>query len=135
LLGEVARIATRFGVIHQGQLLAELSAAEMERQRARWLLVDARDRVGARATLNAAGLVVESCSENESSGNESSELTGALRLSDAHAVAHPEEVARRLVEQGIDLTHLSVEEEDLESQFLRLVGATPRGDEGDEHAR
>jgi ABC-2 type transport system ATP-binding protein len=134
LLGEVARIATRFGVIHQGRLLAELSAEAMERRRARWLLVDARDRAGARATLNAAGLVVESCDENESSGSKSSELAGALRLSDAHAIAHPEEVARRLVEQGVDLIRLSVEEEDLESQFLRLVGSTPRGDEGDEHA-
>jgi ABC-2 type transport system ATP-binding protein len=90
--------------------------------------VDARDRVGARATLNAAGLVVESCA-----GNDSSELAGALRLSDAHSIAHPEEVARQLVEQGIDLTRLSIEEEDLESQFLRLVGAIPRGGEGDEH--
>jgi ABC-2 type transport system ATP-binding protein len=132
LLGEVARIATRFGVIHQGRLLEELSAAEMERQRARWLLVDARDRAGARATLRSAGLVVESCTGNESSGNEPSGIAGALCLSDAHAIAHPEEVARRLVEQGIDLTRLSVEEEDLESQFLRLVGATPKGDE---HAR
>jgi ABC-2 type transport system ATP-binding protein len=123
------------GVIHQGRLLEELSAAEMKRQRARWLLVDARDRESARATLNAAGLVVESCAGNESSGNESSELAGALRLSDAHAIAHPEEVARRLVEQGVDLTRLSVEEEDLESQFLRLVGAAPRGGEGDEHVR
>jgi ABC-2 type transport system ATP-binding protein len=127
LLGEVARIATRFGVIHQGRLLEELSTAEMERQRARWLLVDTRDRARACATLNSAGLMVDSCAGNESSGK-----VGALRLSDAHAIAHPEEVARRLVEQGIDLTRLSVEEEDLESQFLRLVGATPRGDE---HAR
>ena len=127
LLGEVARIATRFGVMHQGRLLEELSAAEMERQRVRWLLVDARDRAGARATLHAAGLVVERCTGNESSG-----MAGALCLSDVHAIAHPEEVARRLVEQGIDLTRLSVEEEDLESQFLRLVGATPTGDA---HAR
>jgi ABC-2 type transport system ATP-binding protein len=126
LLGEVARIATRFGVIHQGRLLEERSAAEMERQRARWLLVDARDRSGARSVLTAAGLVVERCAGlvNERNG-----MAGALRLSDAHAIAHPEEVARRLVEQGIDLTRLSVEEEDLESQFLRLVGATPGGDD------
>lgn len=135
LLGEVARIATRFGVIHQGRLLEELSAAEMERQRARWLLVDARDRAGARAMLNAAGLVVEGCAGNESRGNESSELAGALRLSDAHAIAHPEEVARQLIEQGVDLTRLSVEEEDLESQFLRLVGATPTTPKGGEHVR
>jgi ABC-2 type transport system ATP-binding protein len=135
LLGEVARIATRFGVLHQGRLLQELSATEMERQRARWLLVDARDRAGARATLHAAGFVVERCAGNESRGNGSSGIAGALCLSDARAIAHPEEVARRLVEQGIDLTRLSVEEEDLESQFLRLVGATPTGDDGHAHAR
>lgn len=133
LLGEVARIATRFGVMHQGRLLEELSAAEMERQRVRWLRVDARDRAGARAMLRSAGLVVEGCARND--GNESSEIADALCLSDPHTIAHPEEVARRLVEQGIALTRLSVEEEDLESQFLRLVGAAPRGDEGDEHAR
>jgi ABC-2 type transport system ATP-binding protein len=126
LLSEVARIATRFGVIHQGRLLEELSAAEMERQRVRWLVVDARDRSGARSVLTAAGLVVESCAGlvNERNG-----MAGALRLSDAHAIAHPEGVARRLVGAGIDLTRLSVEEEDLESQFLRLVGATPGGED------
>ncbi|HEY1388109.1 MAG TPA: ABC transporter ATP-binding protein, partial [Ktedonobacterales bacterium] len=51
LLSEVARIATRFGVIHQGRLLQELSADEMERRRRRWLRVDVRDREGAYATL------------------------------------------------------------------------------------
>jgi ABC-2 type transport system ATP-binding protein len=126
LLGEVARIATRFGVIHQGRLLVELSAAEMERQRTRWLVVDARDRTGARSVLTAAGFVVESAAGLE---NERNVMAGALRLSDAHAIAHPEEVARRLVGAGIDLTRLSVEEEDLESQFLRLVGATPGGED------
>ena len=129
LLGEVARIATRFGVIHQGRLVEELSAAEMERQRTRWLLVDARDREGARSALTAAGLAVENCARNE---NKANTADGALRLSDTHAIAHPEEVARRLVEQGIALTRLSVEEEDLETQFLRLVGATSGGDN---HAR
>ncbi len=130
LLGEVARIATRFGVIHQGRLLVELSAAEMERQRARWLVVDGNDRAGARSILSAAGLMVESGAEPS---NEQIETTGALRLSDAHAIAHPEEVARRLVGAGIELTRLSVEEEDLESQFLRLVGATPQMPGGEEY--
>jgi ABC-2 type transport system ATP-binding protein len=129
LLGEVARIATRFGVIHQGRLVEELSASEMERQRTRRLLVDARDREGARAALTAAGLVVDDCAGDTSATNGA---TNALRLADADAIAHPEEVARRLVEQGVDLTRLSVEEEDLETQFLRLVGATPGGES---HAR
>jgi ABC-2 type transport system ATP-binding protein len=129
LLSEVARIATRFGVIHQGRLLEELSADEMEQRRARWLEVDARDREGARATLVQAGIAVDGCGDDVNATNGTA---GALRLSDVNAIAHPEEVARRLVEQGIDLTRLSVEEEDLETQFLRLVGATAGGDA---HAR
>ncbi len=129
LLGEVARIATRIGVIHQGRLLEELSAAEMERQRTRWLLVDARDREGARAALTSAGLAVDDCAGHGTGDNET---TGALRLSSVEAINHPEDIARRLVGAGIALTRLSVEEEDLESQFLRLVGATLGGDD---HAR
>ncbi|HEV8190495.1 MAG TPA: ABC transporter ATP-binding protein, partial [Ktedonobacterales bacterium] len=132
LLGEVVRIATRFGVIHQGRLLVELSAAEMERERTRWLVVDARDRAGARSVLTAAGFAVETGAEPSNGQNGT---TGALRLSDAHAIAHPEEVARQLVGAGIELTRLSVEEEDLESQFLRLVGATPATLGGVEHVR
>src|SRR5262249_37333758 len=126
LLSEVARIATRLGVIHQGRLVEELSADEMERQRRRWLRVDARDREEASTTLTTAGFTVESCAAN---ANDGTGMVGALRLSDADAIAHPEEVARRLVGAGVDLTRLSVEEEDLESQFLRLVGAAPGGDE------
>ena len=129
LLGEVARIATRFGVIHQGRLLEELSAAEMERQRTRWLVVDARDRESARSALTAAGLVIDGCAGDANAENGTA---GALRLSSADAIAHPEDVARQLVAAGADLTRLSVEEEDLETQFLRLVGATPGGND---HAR
>jgi ABC-2 type transport system ATP-binding protein len=124
LLSEVARIATRFGVIHQGRLLEELSADEMERRRARWLVVDARNRESARATLAAAGLAVDDCALD---ANASNRITGALRVSSADAIGHPENVARQLVAAGIELTRLSVEEEELESQFLRLVGATPGG--------
>lgn len=125
LLSEVARIATRIGVIHQGRLLEELSADEMERRRRRWLTVDARDRDGARMALTAAGLAADDCVDDTHVENGES---GALRLCNTEAISHPEEVARRLVAAGVDLTRLSVEEEDLESQFLRLVGAAPGGD-------
>ncbi len=97
LLSEVARIATRFGVIHQGRLLEELSAAEMERQRVRWLVVDARDRAGARATLTAAGLVVDGCA-----GDGTARMGRLARSASPtqSAIAHPEEIARRLVGAG-----------------------------------
>jgi ABC-2 type transport system ATP-binding protein len=126
LLSEVARIATRFGVIHQGRLLEELSAEEMEQRRVRWLEVDARDRESARATLAEAGLAVDRCGGDV---NAADGTGGALRLSSTEAIGHPEDIARRLVAAGVNLTRLSVEEEDLETQFLRLVGATPGGEE------
>ena len=131
LLSEVARIATRFGVMHQGRLLEELSADEMERRRERWLVVDARDRASARVTLAAAGLAADGSDGDTGDTTARNGRAGAMRLSSADAIAHPEEVARRLVEAGIELTRLSVEEEDLESQFLRLVGATTGGGKHD----
>src|SRR5262249_44208399 len=106
--------------------------AEMEHRRERWLVVGARDRELACAALTAAGLVVDDCAADAHRArgvDEAHETSGALRLFDAHAIAHPEEVARQLVGAGIDLTQLSVEEEDLESQFLRMVGATPGGND------
>src|SRR5262249_6746202 len=110
LLSEGARLATRYGVIHQGRLLEEVSADEMERQRARWLEVDARDRQSARTALTEAGLTVDECAGNDNAANGKA---CALRLSGAEAIAHPEEVARRLIGAGVDLTRLSVAEEDL----------------------
>lgn len=109
VLGEVARLATRIGIIHQGRMLEELSATELERRCVRWLEVDARDRCAARATLAAFGFVVDSGPD------------GALTLRSERAVERPDDIARMLVGNGVSPTRLSVETEDLEAHFLRIV--------------
>ena len=43
ILAEVARLAQRIGIIHQGHLLQELNMEELERNRRRRLLVRVRD--------------------------------------------------------------------------------------------
>ncbi len=111
ILGEVARLATRIGIIHQAKLLEELDADELEQRCRQWLVVDARDRQAARAALIAGGYAVEPTS------------SGALELLDARATAHPDDVARLLVQAGTPPTRLSVEQDDLETHFLKLVGA------------
>ena len=111
LLSEVARIATRFGIIHQGRLLADMNASEMERHRHRWLEIGTPEREAARAALLAEGIPVEMRDD------------GILTLTDTDMLDHPERIAARLVQCDIPLTRLSVEAEDLETQFLRLVGA------------
>jgi len=115
ILSEVARLATRIGIIHQGRLVEELSADELELRCGRRLVVDARDREAARSILVAAGHRV------------SVAMDGTLELTAEAAIVHPEEIARLLVREGAPPTRLCVEQEDLESHFLRLVGSNQGG--------
>jgi ABC-2 type transport system ATP-binding protein len=116
ILGEVARLATRIGIIHQGRLLEQLSAGALERRLGRRLVVDTRDRAAMRRVLAAAGFTVSVGADNR-----------ALELADQRAVERPEEVAQLLVRAGTPPITLKVEQDDLETHFLRLVGAEQRG--------
>jgi ABC-2 type transport system ATP-binding protein len=108
ILAEVDRLATRVGIIHRGRLIEELSTEEMERRRERRLIVEARDKEGARALLAAAGY-------------EPAAADGRLVLTQARAVQRPDDVAAALVAGGHPPTRLAVEQEDLEEHFLRLT--------------
>lgn len=110
ILSEVARVATRIGILQQGRLLEEVDAADLERRRRRELVVDARDRTAAEAILRAAGWSVFQHAH------------GALALTDTQAIKHPDAIAQVLVTAGVPPTRLVVVEEDLEAYFLRLVG-------------
>lgn len=111
ILGEVARIAHRIGIIHHGRLLQELDVAELDRRRRQRLLVRARDGQAAQAALLAAGYSAELGPDD------------TLELRDPAAIEQPEAVASRLVAANHPPTLLVVDQEDLEHYFLRLVGA------------
>ncbi len=115
ILSEVARLATRIGILHHGKLIEEVDAMELDRRRGRALIVDANDRDAAGAALRAAGFVIGGCDD------------GALRLAEEHAVSHPDDIARLLVVAGVPPTRLVLDEEDLETHFLRLVGEPSGG--------
>jgi ABC-2 type transport system ATP-binding protein len=112
ILAEVARLASRIGIIHEGRLLQELDAEALERNRQRRLLVRARDSEAALRALVAAGQLADILSD------------GSIELKAPAAVAAPEDIASLLVRAGAPPTQLMVEEEELEHYFLRLVGAT-----------
>jgi ABC-2 type transport system ATP-binding protein len=109
ILGEVARLAHRIGVIHGGKLIQELDVAELERNRRQWLQLRTRDLQAGFAVLAAAGYRV-ALEEN------------SLMLADPQAIASPDTIAVLLVSAGHPPTLLAVEQEDLEHYFLRLVG-------------
>ena len=110
ILAEVSRLARRIGIIHEGRLLQELEVNELERDRRRRLLLRARDNQAAHQALTAAGHLVEFLPD------------GSLELKDPSAIDHPDDIASLLVQAGVPPTHLTVEEEELEQYFLRLVG-------------
>ena len=110
ILGEVARLAHRIGIIHEGRLLQELDVDELERNRQRRLQVQTRDIEATQGVLCEAGFASHSSSN------------GTIVLETESAVEHPDEIARVLVEAGHAPTMLNVEQEDLEHYFLRLVG-------------
>ncbi|SES30081.1 ABC-2 type transport system ATP-binding protein [Lentzea xinjiangensis] len=111
ILTEVARLATRIGVIHRGRLVRELEAADLNAFLRQRLSVSTRDPEAAEQALTAAGFVPVR-SEN-----------GALVLADAQSVREPDVVATVLVAAGCPPTRLVVEQDDLETFFLREVGS------------
>ncbi len=108
ILAEVDRLATRIGIIHEGRLIEEVSAAELEARRALRLVVEARDPDAARRSLQNAGYDPQPTN------------TG-LELREPRAVERPDDVAATMVASGQAPTRLAVEQEDLEAHFLRLT--------------
>ncbi|WP_406045850.1 ABC transporter ATP-binding protein [Micromonospora sp. NBC_00898] len=109
ILAEVAKLATRIGIIHHGKMITEMAAADLALHARRRLEVACRDLHAAVRILGEAGY------SPQTSGR-------LLTLMAADAVESPDRIATVLVEGGCPPTHLTVREDDLETVFLRLTG-------------
>jgi ABC-2 type transport system ATP-binding protein len=112
ILGEISRLATRIGIIHNGKLLQELDAGQLNGLRKKRLLINARDHEALKRFLAGSNYQVELSEQ------------GHFALSDPKAIANPDTMAQMLVQAGVPPVFLKVEEEDLESYFLRIIGGT-----------
>jgi ABC-2 type transport system ATP-binding protein len=110
ILSEVARLATRIGVVHEGRLVKELDTKELSEQEEQRLVVDVRDIMTAQSALRKAGIVARSNGRN------------SLVITDKELIQNPGKIAVLLVEAGCPPARLIVEQKDLESYFLELVG-------------
>jgi ABC-2 type transport system ATP-binding protein len=108
ILAEVAHLADRIGVVHEGRLLEELDRDQLRARERLYVAVGASEPERAATLLAAAGFAhVE-------------RVDGQLRVFDAEE--RVAEIARTLVGAGLDLTELTAVHEDLEAHFLRLTG-------------
>jgi len=114
ILGEISKFATRIGIIHEGRLIRELNVDQLEHLLNKRLIVNARDKAAVKSKLINDGYSVN-LSKN-----------GNLEVTGKEVINHPEHIASILVHAGLPPTLLKVEEEDLESYFLRMIGVNAK---------
>jgi ABC-type multidrug transport system ATPase subunit len=108
ILAEVAHLADRIGIVHEGRLLEELDRDQLLAKERLYVEVGASEPERAAALLADAGFAhVE-------------RVDGRLRIFDAEG--RVPDIARVLVGAGLDVTELAAVHEDLEAHFLRLTG-------------
>jgi ABC-2 type transport system ATP-binding protein len=110
ILSEVARLATKIGIIHDGRLIKEINTEELAEQEEQRLMVGVQNVAAALAALARAGITARSDGRNE------------LVITDEKAMQHPDKIATLLVQAGSPPGKLVIERGDLESYFLKLVG-------------
>ncbi|MHB9140603.1 MAG: ABC transporter ATP-binding protein, partial [Paludibacter sp.] len=107
ILGEVSRFASRIGIIHEGKLVKEIDTSQLETLCSRRLLINANDIEMTRSILIQNGYLPEKTKDN------------LIEIKDDSAISRPDVVSTIMVNAGCPPTLLKVEEEDLESYFLK----------------
>lgn len=113
-LEEIAKIATRIIIIHEGRLIREVESKELDNCLEKKLLVSGSDNRAIKEVLSNKGYQANFKSESENN-------TCCLELIDTKSVEYPEEIAKLLVNSGYPPKLLTVEKEDLENYFVRII--------------
>lgn len=108
LLGELEKVATHYGIVRGGRMIAEMTAKELERSCRTYVAVKAKDMDGAKSALNMKYQRVEQ------------DEAGMLRVYDA---VKPEDVASCLYGRGITVTELKTDKISLEEYYIDLMAA------------
>ena len=108
ILSELDLVATQFGFIEQGVLLKEISHSDLHEHTKKALLIEVDDIPKAQAILSSMGIA--SVAEN------SKQLILQSHLD------RSSEIARKLINGGVELHDLHRQETTLEEYFMRLVG-------------
>ena len=110
ILSEIAKVATRIGIVHQGKLVKEINSNELEHQIIKKLCISTAD--------NRKALNVLTRAEYDASISDS----GIIELTGEKAIQQPEVLNTLLVNSGFPPRMVHVVEEDLEAYFLRIIG-------------
>ena len=119
-LEEISKVATRIVIIHDGRLIREVESKELDLYLEKRLMVSGRNNKAMKEVLSAKGYQVNFKSDLENK-------SCYLELIDTKSVESSEEIATLLVNAGYPPKILTVEKEDLENYFLRILNDCNRG--------
>ena len=119
-LEEISKVATRIVIIHDGRLIREVESKELDLYLEKRLLVSGRNNKAMKEVLSAKGYQVNFKSDLENN-------SCYLELIDTKSVESSEEIATLLVNAGYPPRILTVEKEDLENYFLRILNDCNKG--------
>ena len=109
ILGELAKIATHYGIISEGAMVRQMSAAELEQTCQNYLFVKPDKAKDAAAVLRRA-FCFEQCETTPD---------GALRL---FGVSDTKSVNTFLYQNGFAVEEIYMHKQDLEEYFMNLMG-------------
>jgi ABC-2 type transport system ATP-binding protein len=109
ILGEIALLANRIGIIHDGRLIREFNTSELHQLCDKYVKVTTRDNASAVKLLVEKGFIKCRVADD------------AIKIEDENALTSPSVIAVILVNAGLPPSLLKVEEENLESYFLRTI--------------
>ncbi len=114
ILGEISRLATRIGIIHEGKMIRESEVDQLRNSRYRALHVNTADNTKASELLHRYGYVTAYLPD------------GSLELQDASAIGQPEKISALLASRELPPMKIVVDEEDLEHYFFRIIQTNNR---------
>ena len=110
ILGELGKLATKYGIINAGNLVEELSADELEKRSKHYLHIMTDQAEKAKQIL-AQNCHVEQCQILEDS---------SICIYDKFE--QPAQINRILIENGVNVSYLAVEWQDMEMYFVEKMG-------------
>ncbi len=109
ILGEISIFSTRIGIIHNGSLIKEFNTDELDTLCEKNLFVQTND------LKRGESLILKNGYSNYKIEDD------IIKISDLNAINKPEEIATMLVNENCPPTLLQVQQENLESYFLRTI--------------
>lgn len=109
LLSEVAQIAHRIGIIHEGKLIKELFAEELETQLIKKVVIHTKDNGQAITHLKKSEFDTQIVGDR-------------IYATDEKAITSPELITKLLSDADLPPTEIYVNKENLEMYFLRIIG-------------